>query len=44
MILLNFGNDFGHFSPLGEVDQVSVVKEVRVTLLKEKDVSLKKVK
>ena len=44
LILLNFGNDFGHFPPLGEVDQVGVVKEVRVPLLKEQDVSLKKIK
>ena len=40
MVLLNLGDDLGHFSPLGEVDQLGVVEEVRVALLQEEDVGL----
>jgi len=38
--LLNLRDDLCHFSPLGEVDELRVVQEVRVALLQEEDVGL----
>ena len=40
LVLLDLGDDLGHLSPLGEVDQVGVVQKVRVALLQEEDVAL----
>ena len=40
LILLNLTDNFGHLAPLGKVDELRVVQDVRIALLQEPDVGL----
>jgi hypothetical protein len=40
LILLDFRYDLGHFSSLGEIDEVGVVKKIRISFLQEENVGL----